>query len=154
MQNKKQFIILGAAMVLLIAISAFAYQAMNGPSVAAGAYTELAQCIKDSGAKFYGAFWCPHCQDQKGMFGDAADLLPYIECSAPNGRDQLEVCAQAGIKGYPTWEFADGKRTSGTITLQSLAALTNCSVPAVDQATEPAAPSSPDTPAPETPKSE
>jgi len=143
-KNTKQFIILGGVMVLLVALGAFAYTSMSGPSVTAGTYTELAQCIKDSGAKFYGAFWCPHCQDQKSMFGDAAELLPYIECSAPNGRDQLEVCAQAGIKGYPTWEFADGKRTSGTITLQSLGMLTNCSVPAVQESEQPA-PSAADT---------
>jgi hypothetical protein len=23
---------------------------------------DFAKCIKDSGAMFYGAFWCPHCQ--------------------------------------------------------------------------------------------
>lgn len=33
------------------------------------------------GAKFYGAFWCSHCYDQKVQFGaQAAELLPYVEC--------------------------------------------------------------------------
>jgi thiol-disulfide isomerase/thioredoxin len=138
MQNKQSFIILGVAMVFLIAVGAFMYQTMSGPSVASGTYTELAQCIKDSGATFYGAFWCPHCQEQKRLFGDAAELLPYVECSAPNGKDQLEVCVQAGIKSYPTWEFAGGKRTSGAIKLDSLAQLTNCPVPDVPAAEAPA----------------
>ena len=30
-----------------------------------GKYDTFAKCIKDRGAIFYGAFWCPHCQAQK-----------------------------------------------------------------------------------------
>jgi hypothetical protein len=33
-----------------------------------GKYDLFAQCLKDKDAKFYGAFWCPHCQNQKAMF--------------------------------------------------------------------------------------
>jgi thiol-disulfide isomerase/thioredoxin len=32
-----------------------------------GKYDEFAKCLTDNGAKFYGAFWCPHCQAQKKM---------------------------------------------------------------------------------------
>ena len=28
-----------------------------------GKYDTFASCIKESGALFYGAFWCPHCQE-------------------------------------------------------------------------------------------
>ncbi len=28
-------------------------------------YDAFAQYLKDKGAVFYSAFWCPHCQDQK-----------------------------------------------------------------------------------------
>lgn len=65
----------------------------------------LAQCIKDSGAKFYGAFWCPHCQKQKQMFGSSVKLLPYVECSTPDGKSQTPVCQEQKIEGYPTWKF-------------------------------------------------
>ena len=41
----------------------------------------FAQCLKEEGAVFYGAFWCPHCQRTKAMFGSAAASLPYVECS-------------------------------------------------------------------------
>src|SRR3989344_8083454 len=41
---------------------------------------EFARCLKDRGAIFYGAFWCPHCQNQKTMFGRSSRLLPYVEC--------------------------------------------------------------------------
>ena len=92
-------------------------------------YAPLAKCISDSGAKFYGAFWCPHCEEQKRMFGSAKNLLPYVECSTPDGQGQLDVCKGAGIVGYPTWIFADGTNMSGTLAFQTLADKTNCVVP-------------------------
>lgn len=94
-----------------------------------GKYDALAQCIADSGAKFYGAFWCPHCQNQKKMFGKSEKLLPYIECSTANGQEQLQVCTDASINGYPTWEFADSSRLNGEISLEQLAEKTSCELP-------------------------
>src|SRR6266700_8112952 len=41
----------------------------------------FAQCLKDRGAKMYGAWWCPHCADQKEMFGFAFQYVNYVECS-------------------------------------------------------------------------
>jgi hypothetical protein len=98
-------------------------------AVTPGKYDTLAQCIADSGAKFYGAFWCPHCQNQKKLFGKSEKLLPYVECSTPNGQGQLQVCIDAGIQGYPTWEFADGSRLNGEIPLTQLAEKTSCQLP-------------------------
>src|SRR3989338_1980598 len=73
-----------------------------------GQYDSLAQCLVDKGITFYGAFWCPHCQSQKALFGKKSEeLLPYVECSTPNGGDQTQVCIDAKIEGYPTWEFPD-----------------------------------------------
>ncbi len=91
-----------------------------------GKYDNLAQCINNSGTKFYGAFWCPHCQATKAMFGKSAKLLPYIECSTPDGKGQLPVCTEKEVKGYPTWVFPDGSRISGEQTIQALAEKTNC----------------------------
>ncbi len=91
---------------------------------------DFAACLKDEGAIFYGTFWCPHCQNQKKMFGSAAKLLPYVECSTPDGKGQLPVCAEAGIEGYPTWVFADGSRLSGEVPLSTLAEKTGCVLPA------------------------
>lgn len=95
-----------------------------------GKLDAFATCIKDSGAKFFGAFWCPHCQKQKAMFGKSAKLLPYTECSTPDGKAQLPVCTNAKVEGYPTWEFADGSRLSGEIALDTLAEKTSCELPA------------------------
>lgn len=92
-------------------------------------YEELAQCIADSGATFYGAFWCPHCQDQHKMFGTADEYLPYVECSTPDGQGQTQVCADAGITSYPTWVLGDGKVINGVQTPEQLAEATNCPIP-------------------------
>ena len=94
-----------------------------------GKLDTFASCIKDSGATFYGAFWCPHCQNQKAMFGSSAKLLPYVECSTPDGKGQLPVCKDAGVTGYPTWVFADGSRESGEVSLERLAEKTSCTLP-------------------------
>ena len=95
----------------------------------AGKLDGFATCIKDSGALFYGAFWCPHCQNQKAMFGASAKYLPYVECSTPDGSSQLPICNDAGVQGYPTWKFADGTIKTGEVPLAELAAATNCPLP-------------------------
>lgn len=95
----------------------------------AGELDTFATCIADSGATFYGAFWCPHCQNQKAMFGSSARLLPYTECSTPDGKGQLPICKDADVTGYPTWEFADGTRENGEVALERLSELTSCPLP-------------------------
>src|SRR5262249_12706256 len=64
----------------------------------------LAIHLSQSGAKMYGAYWCPHCLQQKSYFGASASRLPYIECT-PNGQGgpQSAECKAAGIQSYPTW---------------------------------------------------
>ena len=91
-----------------------------------GELDDFARCLGDNGAKFYGAFWCSHCQDQKEMFGRSERLLPYIECSTADGNNQTIVCQQAKVESYPTWEFADGQRQTGVLSLETLAAKTGC----------------------------
>ena len=106
----------------------------NGPSN----LEPFAQCLKDKGAVFYGAFWCPHCQNQKAMFGKSEKLLPYVECSLPS-KQQNALCNEKGISGYPTWIFADGTEAKGEVSLKDLAAKTSCQLPA-ETATETATP--------------
>ncbi len=89
----------------------------------------FAQCLKEKGAVFYGAFWCPHCQNQKKMFGRSEKFLPYVECSTPNGQGQLSVCTDKGVKSYPTWIFSDGTSLNGEVELSTLAEKTQCVLP-------------------------
>ena len=92
-------------------------------------YDDFASCLSTKGVKFYGAFWCPHCQNQKALFGSSAKLLPYIECSTPDRQGQLKVCMDNNIKSYPTWEFLDGSRLTGEVPLQTLSQKTGCALP-------------------------
>ena len=94
-----------------------------------GKLDAFAQCISESGAKYYGAFWCPNCKNQEAVFGRSARLLPRIECSTPDGKGQLPVCQEAKITGYPTWDFADGSRMTGTQELEQLSSSTGCALP-------------------------
>ncbi len=123
MKNTK-FIYLGLGLLFII----FVGWLIITPGKA-GQYDQFATCLKDKGVKFYGAFWCPHCQNQKAMFGRSAKLLPYIECSNPDGQSQNETCNAAKITGYPTWEFPDGTREGGEIKLTRLSELSNCPLP-------------------------
>lgn len=89
---------------------------------------QLAQHLVDTGSVMYGAYWCPHCADQKAMFGDAVDELPYVECAADGESAQPELCQQKGIEGYPTWEI-DGQLHPGVQSLEELATLSGFSSP-------------------------
>ncbi len=100
----------------------------NGPE-GPGKYDEFATCLKDKGAIFYGAFWCPHCQAQKKLFGSSTKLLPYVECSTADGNAQTQICIDKNVESYPTWEFADGTRLNGEIPLTQLAEKTACVLP-------------------------
>jgi uncharacterized membrane protein len=96
----------------------------------------LAQHLKATGAKMYGAYWCPHCCEQKQLFGqDAMKQLGYVECAegglqAQTGQCRTLVAAveeQTGEKfGFPTWEI-DGKFYSGRRSLTELAELSGYS---------------------------
>ena len=92
-------------------------------------YDTFATCLKDKGATFYGAFWCPHCQAQKKEFGSSVKLLPYVECSTPDASGQTQICIDKKIQGYPTWIFADGSIETGELPLAKLADKTSCVLP-------------------------
>jgi hypothetical protein len=77
----------------------------------------------------YGAWWCPHCVDQKESFGYAFQYVNYVECSPPGERTMNDTCKQAGIKNFPTWQYRDGSRVEGVQPLDVLAHKTGCKLP-------------------------
>lgn len=131
MNNVKIFVsvvvvlILGIIATILIKPDTSSNLNSSGP----GIYDQFAQCLKDQGAVFYGAFWCPHCKAQKKMFGSSEKLIPYVECSTLDGKGQTQECIEKGIKSYPTWEFIDGTQLNGQIPLAQLAEKTSCELP-------------------------
>jgi parvulin-like peptidyl-prolyl isomerase len=88
----------------------------------------FAKCLTKNGAKFYGASWCPHCNNQKTAFGDSFKYVTYVEC-AVEGNPQIQTpeCDQAGITGYPTW-IINGQQYPGEQTLEGLARISGCSL--------------------------
>jgi Zn ribbon nucleic-acid-binding protein len=92
-------------------------------------YRDFAKCLSEKNLTFYGAYWCPHCQRQKSMVGDAKDYLPYVECSLPGGKGQTQECQNAGVNAYPTWVFPDGTRRTGEVSLDVLSEKSGCSIP-------------------------
>lgn len=134
---KNNWILVAGAIIVVVFLFLIMKNAGTGKIVdtGPGELDQFATCLKDSGAKFYGAFWCPHCQNQKALFGNSVKLLPYIECSTADGRSQLPVCKEANITSYPTWEFpqvpgtTSPNRLTGEIPLSQLSEKTNCTLP-------------------------
>lgn len=126
---KKQAIYIVIILAVAILLT-FGLSFLNDDSTPSGPgqYDELAVCLADKGVKFYGAFWCSHCAEQKKIFGNSAKLLPYIECSTPNAMDQTDVCKAAGIESYPTWIFPDGSKVTGGLTPAELATKSECAL--------------------------
>ena len=117
---EKKNLIVGAVIIFLVAIMFFLFLGDYG------SYDNFAQCLTDSGAKMFGTYWCPHCKVQKEMFGSSFKNINYVECSLPDGTGQTQICADEGIKGYPTWELENGSRIEGGLSLKRLATLSKC----------------------------
>lgn len=125
--NSTTWTILGSIAFIMIIIGGLVWA--NTSNTRGEELRPFAQCLSEKGAMFYGTFWCPHCRDQKTIFGRAMDAVPYTECSTPDSRGQLQVCADANIERYPTWGFADGERVEGVMSLAQLSEKTGCSLP-------------------------
>lgn len=94
-------------------------------------YDAFAKCLKDHHVLMYGAYWCPHCAEQKEKFGASFKYAPYVECGIPgNTRGEQEVCKDAGIKHFPTWQFPPvGERFEGSLSLEDLSDRSGCPLP-------------------------
>jgi len=81
----------------------------------------LARHLKGVGAKEYIAWWCPHCHEQKQLFGkEAYSLVNHIECDPRGQNPRPDLCQAANIEGFPTWEI-NGKLYPNVQSLENLA---------------------------------
>jgi hypothetical protein len=94
-------------------------------------YDAFARCLSDRGVKMYGAWWCPHCVEQKEKFRASFEYAPYVECGVKGDlKGRNPVCLDAGIKGFPTWQFPPtGERVERVLSLEQLSDRTGCSLP-------------------------
>lgn len=82
----------------------------------------LARHLSRIGAKMYGTYWCPYCTRQKELFRDGANQLTVIECDRGGANAQPQLCDQANVSSYPTWEI-NGQLYRGMRSLEELAQL-------------------------------
>ena len=91
----------------------------NG-NVDPGELDSFAQCLTEKNVKMFGTEWCSHCKNQKALFGNSFQNVDYIDCDKSQ-----QVCANAGVTGYPTWQI-EGQNHPGGQSLQKLASLSGC----------------------------
>lgn len=127
MHNWKFGVVTGLVVVAILAGAKFlpASNTVSNPSIKGETVSNidkaaLAKHLTQMGAKVYGATGCHACTYQKDLFGDSWQYVEYIECSSPSG-GQSEACSVAKIEAYPTWEFPNGDKQIGVMTLEELA---------------------------------
>lgn len=128
-EAKPKFLVLGIVIGVLAVIALVIFFQVSDRKQKPGKYDQFAQCLTDKGVKMYGAYWCPHCQNQKKEFGSSWHLVKYFECSLPNGTGQTQVCKDAGIQGYPTWLLGDNQKLEGEVSFQELSQKSGCALP-------------------------
>jgi glutaredoxin len=115
---------------LLLVVIGLTVALAPAAAVDAAGLDGFGRCLKQAGATFYGASWCPHCAAQRQTLGDAMSHVRYVECSEDGDRGApARPCKAANVSSYPTWVFADGSRASGEQSLEALAAKTGCTLP-------------------------
>lgn len=138
-EDRGQLFFTGAIVALVTIVATLGiYSNIGGSSAVAGPNTPgevgppvvqssgqseiaLAKHLSAIGAKMYSAYWCPHCHDQKELFGkEATQEFPYIECAPDGQNSQTALCQSSKITGFPTWVI-NGQKLEGTQTLQKLA---------------------------------
>ena len=111
--------------MLVVIVGAFAGVWYLGKLRGRQKMDQFAQCLTDKGAVMYGLYWCPHCEDQKKLFGTSFGKVRYVECGTVDHKEQPQ-CAQEGLVDFPAWRFADGERHAGGLSLPELSAKTGC----------------------------
>ncbi|MEK7169644.1 MAG: thioredoxin domain-containing protein [Patescibacteria group bacterium] len=123
MNTKNTLISVGVLVLVLVAVI-LTMVLTNGPTKANAAIDTFAKCLASKDVVMYGAYWCPHCQNQKKLFGSAFQYVPYVECTQETAK-----CTAKGINGYPTWIFQNGSRIAGEMSFQELSDKTVCPLP-------------------------
>lgn len=115
--------------IAVLIIAAFGIAYYLGTRKRVSRLDSFAQCMTGKGAKMYGLYWCPHCEEQKEMFESAFQYITYVECGIKGQHKEEQSCIDQGVKQFPTWQFPGGERHEGTLPLTTLAEKTGCTLP-------------------------
>jgi protein-disulfide isomerase len=114
-----------SGIIIILIFLCLMYVSLTGffvNSVPKGNYDGFAKCLTEKGVVLYISKYCPHCKNQKEMFGESVKFLNIIDCA-----DKQQVCVATSIEAVPTW-IINGIRYKGEQTLQTLSSLTGCSL--------------------------
>jgi len=120
--KNKKYLIGAIILVIIIIFGGLIYNKKNASII--GKYDDFAKCLTNKGLIMYGAAWCSHCQNEKNNFEGSFKYATYIECP-----DNIELCTDKGINGYPTWIDGNGKLYEGEQGLDGLSQISGCELP-------------------------
>jgi hypothetical protein len=119
----KNTLIYGGIAVLLAAVYYAGWYHKNHK------YDAFAQCLATKQVKMYGLYWCPHCLEQKAMFGQSFHYIPYVECAIKGSSELVPECKVAGAKLFPSWQFGLDPPKEGILSMETLSDKTGCGLP-------------------------
>ncbi len=90
-----------------------------------GKYDEFAQCLTEKDTVMFGTFWCPHCNNQKALFGSSFKYINYVECDPKGKNANPELCRENNVETVPLW-IINGTRYTGEQSLQELSLASGC----------------------------
>jgi len=120
--KRRTRLVWGILGMLIVAYAGFWYYSNHR-------YDSFAKCLASTNTKMYGLYWCPHCAEQKAMFGRAFQHVPYVECAIKGSHDLAPACRAAGVKLFPAWQFGNNPPVSGVFPLEELSDKTGCRLP-------------------------
>lgn len=116
---KRGSVIIIAAVIFVLA--GVGYWRLTGSFVnTPGSYDDFARCLTEKGVVMYGSKYCPHCLNQKEMFGTSFQYINYVECT-----EDSNLCTEKGITAVPAWSI-NGNLYTGEKTIQELSSLSGC----------------------------
>lgn len=113
----KNGIVFFVIILLFAGFLAYGFYNKNNSSVLV---EQVAQCLSETDAILYGTLTCPHCIDQKNMFGEYVSKIEFVNCE-----QNLQECLEKGVNAYPTW-IINGRSYVGTRDLKTLYNLAEC----------------------------
>ncbi|WP_168564117.1 Ig-like domain-containing protein [Crateriforma spongiae] len=89
---------------------------------------QFAKNLEAAGVQFFGAAWCPACTQQKELFEDGGDELPFVEVTNPD-RTLNSIGIAEGISQFPTWRFPDDTEATGVLDLTTISSRSGVPIP-------------------------
>ncbi|MCL4404961.1 hypothetical protein M1295_00045 [Patescibacteria group bacterium] len=123
--SSRSWIIVGILALIVVLAVIFVIYSGSKPVANSTALDSFAKCLSQKGFTMYGLYSCPHCQEEKALFGDSFQYVNYVECSS-----NPDECTAKNVNAVPTWIGPDGKTYVGTQSLQNLASVSGCTLPA------------------------